>query len=331
MRSTRSLPALALASTLAACGTPWWGDGEPEEDLPLGEVLLPKGDGDWGYATQCKPIPQRTPLADPRITISIDGLTLRLEDLGSDFVRVYPIGAGTINHNAGETTYGTSRSMFPVLRYKRNDFEIEPPKVEPCTIWWWDKDAQRSVPVFAGMPFMSWHGPYGIHGPIDEYTAPNGGRLRRGYVSHGCIRMESADVLEVWAHIRHRPRVPVRVQQEIDRDAGGAAFDVPERWLLSECDPARDDQCNFAGGYCRPLPSTGRGFCTMKCSKLCPDRHGQPVSYCVPDEHDASTGYCTLRSSDFNHSCKRYAGFARVADQQRFSDPDTQLPSCMPN
>ena len=39
-----------------------------------------------------------------------------------------------------------------------------------------------SACVFAGMPFMSWSGSYGIHGPIDDYTAPNGGALRRGGV-----------------------------------------------------------------------------------------------------------------------------------------------------
>ena len=38
-----------------------------------------------------------------------------------------------------------------------------------------------SIPVvwFAGLPFLSFYGNYAIHGPIDNYRAPNGGNLRR--------------------------------------------------------------------------------------------------------------------------------------------------------
>lgn len=54
--------------------------------------------------------------------------------------------------------------------------------------------------------------------PIDNYRAPSGGNLRRGYVSHGCIRMEAAGVLEVYARIRGVGSVPVHVQRAPERE-----------------------------------------------------------------------------------------------------------------
>ena len=62
-------------------------------------------------------------------------------------------------------------------------------------------------------------GNYAIHGPIDNYRAANGGNLRRGYVSHGCVRMAAADVLEVYARIKGVASVPVHVQREPERTA----------------------------------------------------------------------------------------------------------------
>ena len=65
-----------------ACGTesaPTTEEAAPAEytDLGLGEVNDYKDDGNWGSATTCKAIPSLTPLKDPAIVVSLDGLTLR--------------------------------------------------------------------------------------------------------------------------------------------------------------------------------------------------------------------------------------------------------------
>jgi hypothetical protein len=321
-------PLLALASLLLlSCGPePFERDGQDGEDLPLGEIGEMKDDG-WGFATQCKAIPDRTPLTAPRITISLNGLTLHLVDDASGLSRVYPIGVGSINHNVGEKSYGNSLSLYPVLATQSNAFTIRTNKVNPCKIWWTDKETGKTSPVFAGLPFLPWWNSYGIHGPVTGYTAPNGGQLKRGYVSHGCIRMEAADVAELWAHVRDVSEVPVWVQKEIERTPDGTAVDLPQRWILSEC--AVDEDCNYDGGVCLPNASSGRGFCSAKCDRLCyHDKYGYPVTFCVEDA--AGAGYCTYKHSDFNYSCKRFDSFEAVDDVPRFSQPSVTADVCLP-
>src|SRR5262245_39379864 len=67
-------------------------------DLGLGAVDDMKEDGDWGAALTCKPIPSLTPLNDPMIVISLDGLTLHLFDRQGDYDKVFPIGPGAIEN-----------------------------------------------------------------------------------------------------------------------------------------------------------------------------------------------------------------------------------------
>jgi hypothetical protein len=296
--------------------------------LPLGDLQDTDLKADGSYATKCKPIPSLPPLSSPKITLSLDGLTLHLTD-ATGFDRVYPIGPGKINHNKGETTYDRSLTAYPVLRTKSNQFSIKTKDVDPCAIWWTDKATGARAPVFAGLPFMSWYGSYGIHGPVDNYSAPNGGRLQRGYVSHGCVRMEAADVAEVWGYVRKTPVVPVWVQEDIERRADGTAVDIPQRWLLSECKV--DADCNYSGGICLPNKSTGRGYCTVRCSGSCSyDKWGYPVSFCVADPQTPGQGICTLKSSDHNDSCRRYDGFRTVSSVPRFPSATAKASVCLP-
>jgi hypothetical protein len=301
-------------------------------DLPLGEAPADLGKADsWGYATTCKAIPTRAPLAAPRIVVSLKGLTLHLVDDASGLSRVYPIGPGAINSHQGELTSGRSLTMYPLLATKRKSFTIKTALVNPCKIWWTDPETGKRSPVFAGMPFIPWYGSYGLHGPITGFTAANGGQLQRGYVSHGCVRMESADVLELWAHIKHLREVPITVEEEVERAPSGLAVDIPQRWLLSEC--ASDADCNFAGGLClgKRAATGGRGFCGARCSGPCSyDKYGYPVSFCVADPWAAGKGFCTLKSSSLNWSCKRYSGFLSASSAPRFGSPPASAAACLP-
>lgn len=52
---------------------------------------------------------------------------------------------------------------------------------------------------FGGLPFMEVISGVGFHGPITSKAGLDAWYLRRGYVSHGCFRMDTSDVLEMRA------------------------------------------------------------------------------------------------------------------------------------
>lgn len=331
--------AVALLA-LAGCG----GDeGEPAEgeELGLGEIDDLKADGGWGAALTCKPLPDLPALASPEIVVSLDGLTLHLTDKASGFDKVFAIGPGVIED--GESLTPTSLARPGKVFWLRLDRPIgkettNPKQAQPwayaysCKYWWKDPGTNTNVPVFAGLPFLRLEGAptlgYAIHGPIDSYTLASGGKLRRGYVSHGCLRMEAADVLELLARCKGR-KVPVRIQRSVERRPDGSAVDLDQRWVLSEC--AKDVDCNFAGGVCRRDDWSGRGFCTAPCKRFCPlDKWGYPQSFCVTDPEDESRGICTLKASPLNDDCRRYPGFLESPAEARFGEPAVKADACLP-
>ena len=118
-----------IAILLAACS----GDGDVADDLagadlPLGDRSPDdlKADGDWGSALTCKTIPNLPPLPNPKITISLHGLTLRLTDTTAGYDKVFPIGVGQIDTKAGSFTRGESLSYFPNKAYGKNLFYLRP-------------------------------------------------------------------------------------------------------------------------------------------------------------------------------------------------------------
>lgn len=338
----RLLGGLALAMLLVwpvACDSASEGAAaETGDELPIGAIDDLKLDGDWRHATTCKEIPEVTPLADPYIVISLDGLTLHLVDRAGDYDRVFPIGPGAAEDGVSLTpvSTGASQGVF----YTRTDLRPTQDGPTPdqrrwgwnesCRIWWTSESGQK-VPVFAGLPFIRLEGPpvagYGIHGPIDSYTRVDGGTLRRGYVSHGCVRMAAVDIVEVYARIQGH-RAPVRIQKAVERDADDRAVDVPDPWLLAEC---RDDaDCPYEGGVCRANPYSGRGFCTKDCDLYCPDRQGYPVSFCVDDPADPAAGICTLRSTPESNACRRFDHFVAGPDTPRHGQPGITRDACLP-
>ena len=300
----RSAGYLFLAAAVFACATP--DEGDDADDLPVGELSADDGkaDGNWGAALTCKTAPNLPPLPHPEIVVSLDGLTLHLFDRTTGFDKVFPIGVGAIDTKTTSLTWGESLSYYPIAAYGKNDFTIKPSTIQPCKTWWTDPDTGERLPVFAGLPFMSWSGSYAIHGPIDNYRAPSGGNLRRGYVSHGCIRMEAADVLEVYARIKGATSTPVHVQREAERDPEGERVDVATPWIGAEC--SADSDCSYTNGFCKPNPWSGRGVCSARCTSTCADRAGQPTTFCVADPDAPGQGMCVARQSAVNSECRPY-------------------------
>lgn len=345
MNSTKwTLPVLAAcALALNACTTIEEDDTAAEpfvgDELPVGDIeglQEIKADG-WGYATVCKPIPYLEPLTDPAITISLDGLTLRLYDRAGDYDRTFPVGVGQIEDAESLTPDSLYRSDG--VFYTRTDLAPTIDGNTPstarwgwnysCRMWWTDEQGNQ-IPVFAGLPFIRLQGPsstgYGIHGPVDQFNRSNGGNLRRGYVSHGCVRMEAADLVEVYALIQGHS-APVRIQQAIERRPDDRAVDTPDSWLLREC---RADQDCAEGLHCEPNPYSGRGFCTQYCDAYCPDRSGAPTTFCVDNPNGGQRGICMYRALDFNNHCRSYDHSVEVAAVPRFSQPWIKRNTCLP-
>ncbi len=339
--SARALIIATLSTSLfSACADDTTPVDAPEgySDMGLGLVEEMKDDGQWGAATTCKPIPNLPPLNDPMIVISLDGLTLRLFDRQGSYDKTFPIGPGAIENGKSLTPVSTNRPTG--LFYTRSDGPrgIDGPTPSQqvwswnhsCKMWWKDEQGKQ-IPVFAGLPFIRLEGPptlgYGIHGPIDRFTQANGGTLRRGYVSHGCIRMEAADIVEVFALIQGH-RAPVLIQQAIERKDDGRAVDIAQKWIGQECQA--DADCNFTGGFCHMNAYSGRGFCSARCTRTCADRAGYPTTFCVADPDDTSKGMCVAKSQLVDNNCRRYDHFVTKKSVPRFGQSSVKADVCLP-
>ncbi len=301
---------------------------EPQSELGIGDVESSSAAAtSYKYATSCKSIPTLTKLKSPSITVSLDGLTLHLKDLKGTYDKVFKVGVGAIEGGKSKTPVSSSASggTFYTSSSTTTVTDSQWGYWYPCRIWWTDPDSGERSPVFAGLPFIRLTGApttgYGLHGPIDNYDSVNGGALRRGYVSHGCIRMEATDIVEVYALISGI-KTPVKVQQDVERLADGTAVDVAAKWIGAEC--VRDADCNYTSGKCY-LPADGSaGTCTQTCTSTCPDTAGEAPTFC------SSAGRCVPQSSTtYNDSCRRYRGRLDYASTTR-PDKSKTAAVCQP-
>ena len=318
----------------AACGGAPSPDNATTDEADLGGVGNVVGDGQWGAATTCKTLPTGLPqLKNPAIVVSLDGLTLHLWDQAGTFDKVYPIGPGAIENGVSLTPLG----HFTTGPADTTAGAADNPSVvggSPwswwyrCKIWWTDPDTKKIIPVYGGLPLIRLNGPptlgYALHGPVDNFGAADGGSLRRGYVSHGCIRMRAEDILEVYVLLHGHGKVPVTIQRAVERDDRGNAIDLAQRWVGSEC--AQDSDCNFAGGKCRANPY-GHPFCTIACSGSCADRPGEIATACVPDGNGG--GMCVRQASALDNFCRPYEAFAYRPSTMRFGS-SRAVDACVP-
>ena len=302
-----------LVVFVAACGQPVPSDSN-DVDLPLGDAPADdvKADGTWGAALTCKPIPNLPRLVEP----AHHHLARRAH--AAPHRRGDRLRQGLPHRRRAPSTPRPPRrpsaSRSPTTRSSPPASRTSPsrPRADPVQdLVDRSRDRRRSRPVFAGLPFMSWYGSYAIHGPIDNFRAPNGGTLRRGFVSHGCIRMEAADVLELYGRIKGLASVPVHVQREPERRADGSRVDLPSAWIGAEC--GADCDCNFTGGFCQQNRYSERGFCSARCTGDCADRPASPTTFCVADPTRRQKGMCVPQADRaVNRDCRPYDHFVRA-------------------
>ena len=171
-------------------------------------------------------VPDELPaLERPEIIVSLETKTVHLFDRATGFSAVYAAGPGTLG--------SSGRSITPAGFFTTAS--------DPSDSWYYI--ARRYVPdYFGGFPFLRLTAlnsrgqhTYGLHGPI-TYTCPDGTRgcdlterdwfLQQDYVSHGCVRMEAEDIVELFWSIRDIGRVPVAIFHGEELDADGEPVDI---------------------------------------------------------------------------------------------------------
>ena len=224
----RILSLLLAALTVTACAEGAYDDsGDPEQGSYEGvdednDPTLPMDDGKSDLPRYQIPTDLPT-LVAPEIIVSLDGLTVHLFDRATGFSEVYPAGVGEKNSR------GVSITPTGHFRTSANVNDT-----------WWYVARRTSPEYFGGFPFLridaknsAGANTYGLHGPITT-------NLIRGYVSHGCIRMASKDIIRLFWLVKKFPRTAITFQKEVERDAAGRKVDVgmtPKLWAVGETIP----------------------------------------------------------------------------------------------
>jgi hypothetical protein len=234
---------LLLAGAVGACDAgegPEIIDLEPEGEGAAFDEENPDADLEGaGKADQVRTyeVPTDLPHVErPEIIVSLATRTVHLFDRTTGVSRVYPTGPGKMG--------SSGRSWTP-----DGFFETWPDASDP----WGYIERRTSPDYFGGFPFLrltavnsNGHNTYGLHGPI-TYTCPEGGSgcsllerqwfLIHDYVSHGCMRMEADDIVELFWTIRDIPSVPIAIFDDVELDAEGNVVDLgmtPALWEPGE-------------------------------------------------------------------------------------------------
>jgi hypothetical protein len=167
-------------------------------------------------ACAASPKPRGPRLKSPEIVISLRGLTVHVFDRATGFSAVYRARAGKLGANG--------KSATPVGRFATGPDTSD---------GWWYMKSRTSPAIFQGDPFLritaqNHRGEYvyGLHGPVvlpDDTPAP----ADEDYPSKGCVRLDAADIRQLFDLVRHHPSTPVTIQEEIEVDADGNAI-VPD-------------------------------------------------------------------------------------------------------
>lgn len=168
-----------------------------------------------------------TELANPEVRVSLDGLSVHLFDVETGLSRVYPTGAGQLGEHSGKSY--TPTGFFATSANTGGS--------------WWNIAERFEPSYFGGFPFLritahnskGWN-TYGFHGPITyrcktdvEGECPLEERewfLIQDFVSHGCLRMRSEDIVELFYLLRDHASVPVTIQQLTELDPSGTPISV---------------------------------------------------------------------------------------------------------
>ncbi len=98
-------------------------------------------------------------------------------------------------------------------------------------------------------------------------------------------------------------------------------------WIGGPC--AADSDCDYEEAFClQDAEGYPRGMCSLGCDRICPDRDGMPVTFCI-DEVIVGEGACVHRCDydAFDLGCR--PGY-HCETRGRYSEPDTRRGVCVP-
>ncbi len=99
-------------------------------------------------------------------------------------------------------------------------------------------------------------------------------------------------------------------------------------WIGGPCDA--DEACDYDEGFClQGAEGYPRGMCSLGCDRVCPDRAGLPVTFCI-DDVIVGSGACVQRcdADAFGGDGCRPGYFCDV--RGRYNEPATQRGVCVP-
>ena len=255
MRSGAALAAMFLCACDPVTTAEWtaeWIDEEPAGEGVAFDAENPNADLELGKADLPKTyqVPEDLPdLQRPEIIVSLKTKTVHLFDRATGFSAVYPTGPGQLGAD------GTSITPSGFYQTHSNTEDS-----------WYFIGRRYAPSYFGGFPFLRLDilnsdgaHTYGFHGPI-TYSCEGGGSgcdledrtwfLVHDYVSHGCMRMEVDDIVELFWSVREIPSVPVAIVDGFERDAAGDIVDLGTDPVL----PAPGAAIDYAECGARPDP-----------------------------------------------------------------------------
>lgn len=108
-------------------------------------------------------------------------------------------------------------------------------------------------------------------------------------------------------------------------DASGGSPINRNAWIGDGC--STDNDCGFSTenglGRCflSHEPASDRGFCTLDCAGICPDRDGKAGTFCVGASLlGANGGVCVAKAGSANDWCRQPGGFTAVEADRYVGD-----------
>jgi len=99
-------------------------------------------------------------------------------------------------------------------------------------------------------------------------------------------------------------------------------------WIGGPC--VDDSECDYDEGVClQDEEGFPRGYCSLGCDRICPDRDGMPVTFCVDDVF-ADTGACAQRCDFDTFGATGCRPGYRCELQPRFNEPALERGVCLP-
>jgi len=103
---------------------------------------------------------------------------------------------------------------------------------------------------------------------------------------------------------------------------------IPTGWIGSTC--SKNEDCQYEGGFCDEAPNFPDGHCTMSCTRYCPDRADEPVTFCAeadPEQGGQCFSRCDTSIFPSNEGCREnYSCHV----WPRFNEPNVIRNICVP-